>query len=83
MVKGACVVKGWHVWQRGVCMERGDVHGKGGVCMAGGHAWHGGMCGGEHAWQERWLLQWMVCILLECILVFASLALSVNGALNF
>ena len=38
-----------------------------GVCMAGG------VCGGMHGrgcvWQERWPLQWMVGILLECILV--------------
>ena len=35
-----------HVWQRhawqGACL---------GVCMAGGHAWQGGMCGGGCAWQ--------------------------------
>ena len=83
MVNRACVVKGGmcgeggHAWQRGACMAKG-------VCMEKGVcAWHGGTCGGEHAWQERWLLQWMVCILLECIPVFASLPLSVNGALNF
>ena len=46
--------------------------------MVGRHAWQGvcmagGVCGGMHGrgcvWQERWPLQWMVGILLECILV--------------
>ena len=45
----------------------------GGVCgrgmHGGGHAWQGGMCGGGHVWQEKWQLQRVVCILLECILV--------------
>ena len=41
-----------------------------GVCMAGGHAWPGGMCGrGGYVWQVRWPLQQTVRILLECILV--------------
>ena len=81
---GACVVGGhvwWgvcmaggHVWQGGKAWQgRGDMHGgrhawgcmwQGGPCMAGGM--HGG---GGHAWQERQPLLWMVCILLECILV--------------
>ena len=46
------------------------------ACMARGCAWqwkggHGmwGMCGGGYAWQEKWLLHWVVHILLECILV--------------
>ena len=53
---------------------------EGGVCMAWGHAWwggmhdrghvwQGGMHGGGHAWQEKWQLQWAVHILLECILL--------------
>ena len=29
----------------------------------------GGMCGGGHVWLERWPLQQVVRILLECILV--------------
>ena len=51
----------------------------GGACKAGGvhgeGAWQRGVCGkgtcmaGGHAWQEKWPLQWAVCILLECILV--------------
>ena len=50
---GACVAG--DVW--GTCMV-GAMCGRGeGVCMAGGHAWQGGMCGrgacmvGVHAWQ--------------------------------
>ena len=38
-----------------------SVHMAGGACMARG---------GGHAWQERRPLQWTVCILLECILVY-------------
>ena len=71
---GMCdVAGGGCVWQ-GVCVEGG--------CMAGRHAWCGGgacMAGGVHgrghawqrgaAWEERWQLQLMVRILLECILV--------------
>ena len=66
---GACMVGG--MCGRGVC---------GGVCVAGGmhgrcvcyrgNAWQGCAWWGGHAWQERWPLQWMVCILLECILVY-------------
>ena len=62
----------------GSCVAEGGCMG-GGLCMHGdmhsrGCAWHGGMCGrsmaeGMHAWRERWPLQQMVHILLECILV--------------
>ena len=48
-----------HAWQ-GVCLA-GGVHGR--VMHGRGHVWQ------ESAWQERQPLQWMVCILLECILV--------------
>ena len=49
---------------RGVCMA-------GRACVAGGHAWWGGMRdGGGHAWQEKRQLQRAVRILRECILVF-------------
>ena len=46
--RGACVVRGGHVWQ-GVCVA-------GEACMAGGHMWQGvcvvGSCmAGRHAWQ--------------------------------
>ena len=53
-------VHGWgHVWQ-GACMAL-SIHDRG---------LHGGMHSrGGHAWQERRPLQWMVHILLECILV--------------
>ena len=65
MAKGACMVKGQPVWPGGVhgrgCVA-GGMHGQG-VCMTGG------MHGRGHALQERWPLQWMVHILLECILV--------------
>ena len=52
----------------------GGMHDRGcawwGACMignmcGGGHAWQGG----GHVWQERWPPQWMVRILLECVLV--------------
>ena len=82
MVVGACMAGGMH--GRGTCMagghawqggmhDRGGMHGRGhvwqGVCMAGG------MHGRGHAWQERWSLQWAVCILLECILVIKIVSL--------
>ena len=35
--------KGGHAWQRGVCMAKGGVCGKG-ACVAGGHVWQGGAC---------------------------------------
>ena len=68
---GKAVHGGGHAWQ-------GNVHGKG--VHGGGHAWQGGMCGKGvcmaggmhdrgHTWHERWPLQRMVCILLECIFV--------------
>ena len=72
------------------CMAReGDVW-LGGVCVAGGHVGGRGMCGrgmcgggvvhgrGSYIWQERRPLQWAVCILLECILVFYDLLLRCN-----
>ena len=80
--KGGHVWQGGHSWQRGHAWQRGHVwqgahmggHVWWGACMAGtwmagvvygrGHAWRGGQ-----AWQERWPLQWTICILLECILV--------------
>ena len=54
---------GWSCVAEGGCMA-GGVHGMG-VCVVGGVS----MAGGIHAWQERWPLQQMVRILLECILV--------------
>ena len=38
------------------------------ACITGGMC-SGGMHGRGHLWQERMPLQWMVRILLECILV--------------
>ena len=35
---------------RGACMVGGVLCG-GGACVARGHAWQGGMHGGEHVWQ--------------------------------
>ena len=50
---GACVAG---VCTAGVCMA--GVCAWQGVCMAGGGACVAGrMCGGGHAWQERWPLQ--------------------------
>ena len=78
--QGVCIAGG-HVWQ-GACMVggvhdrgcvaggihgRGSVHGRG-ACMVGC------VCGRGHAWQKKWPLQWMVCILLECILVFPNVS---------
>ena len=41
-MKGACVVKGGHPWQKGAgCVVEG--------CVAGKHACQGGMCGRGHA----------------------------------
>ena len=70
--QGACMAGGVDgkgcAWQ-GVCIT-GGMHGRGnvwqgacvqGACMAGQCVWWG--------WQEKWPLQWAVCILLECILV--------------
>ena len=46
--RGACIVKGGHVWWKG------GMHGKGGVCMVkGGHVWWRGACvakGGRRVW---------------------------------
>ena len=72
MAKGGMCGKGGHAWWMGWPVWPGGVHGRGcvacgvhgqGVCMTGK------MHGRGHAWQERWPLQWMVHILLECILV--------------
>ena len=64
-------------WQ-GACMAgactAGGMQGKG-ACMAGGM--HGG--GGGHAWQERWLLQRTVGILLVCIPVLYHFPISFNN----
>ena len=66
-----------HVWQggmcgRGACMAEGGMHGRG-VCMAGVcmvRGMHGrGACVAGGVWQERWSLQGVVSILLECSLV--------------
>ena len=35
----------------------------------GGGVWQGACMGGGHVWQEKWQLQRVVRILLECILV--------------
>ena len=55
-----------HVWQRG-------MHGRGRGVPSRGHAWQGDMCdgreGGGASWQEKRSLQWVVRILLECILI--------------
>ena len=82
--------EGQQAW-KGVCMAEG-MHGRGHAC-GGGHAWQGacmvggvaqgacvvgGMHGGGHVWQEKWQLQWVVCILLECILIYILLELRVN-----
>ena len=61
------------------CVHSRGMHGRGGAWQ--GYAWQVGMHGRGHAWQEghawqkRWPLQQMVCILLECILVFESITL--------
>ena len=71
MAKGACVAKGgMHgkggaCMARGACMAKGAMHGERG-CMA-----KGGMCGMHTPLYEIWPVNaWVVCILLECILVF-------------
>ena len=88
--QGVCVAGGvcgrvrGHVWQgafmvggEGGAWVAGDGGGHGwqGVCMAGGmHG--GGVHGRGHAWQERWLLQRMVCHpigILSCLLNINSL----------
>ena len=52
---GVCMV--------GVCMVgvHGGGSGKGG--MHEGHVWQGACMAGGCAWQEKWQLQWVVCIL--------------------
>ena len=55
-----CVCAGGHAWQGGM-LGRG-MHGR-------GHAWQRGYVWRGHTWQERWPLQCMVHILLECIIV--------------
>ena len=59
------------------CMV-GDMHDRG-ACVAREHVWQGahmaggmygrGMCGGGHAWHEKWQLQQAIRILLEYIIV--------------
>ena len=79
MVKGASVVtwacgEGGMCGKRVVCVVKGDMHGK------GVHVWQRMVCmaGGMHG--RRQPLQWMVCILLECILVSqACVKNSVHG----
>ena len=65
-----------YVWQGGMCGRgacgRADVGGRG---MCGTGVVHGR---GWYIWQERRPLQWAVCILLECILVFYDLLLRFN-----
>ena len=66
MVKGGiCIVKGSGVGEGGGHAWQSEcVCGKG-ACMAGGAC----RVGEGAAWQEKWQLQQVVCILLECILV--------------
>ena len=56
----------------GMCVV-GGVHGKGGMHDRGHDRWAclagRGMHGRGHVWQDRQLLQRIVCILLECTLV--------------
>ena len=58
-------------WQRGACVAKGGMHGKGGACvakgacMARGHAWYA--CPPFYEIQP--VNARAVCILLECILV--------------
>ena len=76
---GACVAGGheWqegHAWWQGARAWQGGMNGRRGMHGGRGCAWWeaclvGGVCGRGHAWQERWPLQQMVRILLECILV--------------
>ena len=65
---GACVIALGACVARGVCVAKGGLHGKGGACVV-----KGGVVKGGHAlyappkiWQ---VIAWVVCILLECILV--------------
>ena len=46
----------------------GGVHGRR-LCVAEGYAWQGGGVAEGSCVQERRPLKWVVCILLECILV--------------
>ena len=73
--RGACVVKGGHAWQRGACVAKGGVSGKGGACVAKG-GMHGE--GGGHAWYARPVIARAVHILLECILLFNNLFLTLT-----
>ena len=53
MVKGVFVVKGGggHMWQKGGVCGKGDMHGRGGTCVAGGgmHGRRDGHCSGRYA----------------------------------
>ena len=68
MARGACV-------EKGACVVKGGVHGKGGACMAkGACVVKGGACmaksGGVHGMHAPLLRDTAgQCILLECILV--------------
>ena len=72
--RGVCVVAlGGHAWLLwGACVVAlGGMHGcSGGVVASGGMC---GCSGGEHAWDTMryrdMVNEWVVCILLECILV--------------
>ena len=45
---GACMVKGGHMWQKGVDMA-GGMNGRGTCVAGGGHVWQAGhMCWGVH-----------------------------------
>ena len=72
---GICDSVHWGgVHHRGV---HGRGHARQGVCMVRG------MCGGGGGvWQERWPMLWVVCILLECILVFIILKYDFQMVLN-
>ena len=71
MVVGACMLVGSHVWLQGACMLAGGVWlGRGACMVAGGHAWwQGGMHG---IWWDT-VNEWVVRILLECILVWIDI----------
>ena len=79
---GACVVAGGCVWLLGACMIAGvcvwlpgGMHGERGACMAKGVCVVKGACmaKGGHAWDTtrygNTINEWVVRILLECILV--------------
>ena len=89
--QGTCVAG--EAWQ-GACMA-GGMCGKGvymaGACMCGmGCVWQGACVArgcvwqeGMHVWQERQPLQWVVHILLQCILVLYFLPFFINHTVSF